>query len=34
MRMPEEHLHLFDTESGTALRHPQAEAEDLTPVIE
>jgi multiple sugar transport system ATP-binding protein len=31
MRFPEEHIHLFDGESGVALRHPVAEQEELAP---
>ncbi|MFC5134671.1 MULTISPECIES: ABC transporter ATP-binding protein [Haloferacaceae] len=34
MRLPEEHLYLFDRSDGTAIRHPTVEAEEITPVAE
>mgnify|MGYP000678184193 CR=1 FL=1 len=33
MRFPEEHIHLFDGNSGVALRHPVAEQEEITPFV-
>ncbi|PSP52432.1 sugar ABC transporter ATP-binding protein [Halobacteriales archaeon QH_3_68_24] len=34
MRIPEEHVHLFDRQDGTALRNAVIEEADLSPVVE
>ncbi|PSP51008.1 sugar ABC transporter ATP-binding protein, partial [Halobacteriales archaeon QH_3_68_24] len=34
MRVPEEHIHLFDRQDGTALRNAVVEEADLSPVVE
>lgn len=34
MRFPEDHIHLFDREDGTALRHPVVEKRELDQVVE